>query len=103
MEKPHTEASPQVGLRSVARMRMVVVLPAPLGPMTPSTSPRSILKDSRLSAYRSPYILVKSRVSIIVCSRVRKGDPDAHVIFLPQLAGQTGAGAGTGKGAEPQS
>src|SRR6266480_4294339 len=67
MEKPHTVASPQVGLRSVARLRMVVVLPAPLGPMKPYTSPRSSFSVRRLSAYNSPYIFVRSRVSIIVC------------------------------------
>src|SRR5438093_13694349 len=65
MENPHTVASPQVGFNSVARMRMVVVLPAPLGPMNPYTSPRSSLSVSRSRAYRSPYILVRSRVSII--------------------------------------
>src|SRR5262245_4812828 len=46
-------------------MRMVVVLPAPLGPMNPYTSPRSSLIVKRFSAYRSPYIFVRSRVSII--------------------------------------
>src|SRR5438132_10753442 len=65
MEKPHTVASPQVGLSSVARMRMVVVLPAPLGPMNPYTSPFSSLSVSRSRAYRSPYIFVRSRVSIM--------------------------------------
>src|SRR5437763_11848988 len=62
---PHTLASPQLGLSSVARMRMVVVLPAPLGPMKPYTSPFSSFSVSRLRAYRSPYIFVRSRVSIM--------------------------------------
>src|SRR5947207_1861014 len=46
-------------------MRMVVVLPAPLGPMNPYTSPRSSFSVSRFRAYRSPYIFVRSRVSIM--------------------------------------
>jgi len=65
MENPHTLASPQLGLRSVARMRMVVVLPAPFGPMNPYTSPLSSLIVSRSRAYSSPYFLVRSFVSII--------------------------------------
>src|SRR5262245_2399847 len=46
-------------------MRMVVVLPAPLGPMKPYTSPFSSLSVSRSRAYNSPYIFVRSRVSIM--------------------------------------
>src|SRR5919201_4969881 len=46
-------------------MRMVVVLPEPLGPMNPYTSPRSSFIVSRFRAYRSPYIFVRSRVSIM--------------------------------------
>ena len=44
---------------------MVVVLPAPLGPMKPNTSPRSSLRSILRIANRSPYFLVRSRVSII--------------------------------------
>src|SRR6516162_576865 len=65
MEWPQTLASPQEGFSSVARMRIVVVLPAPLGPMKPYTSPRSSFSVSRFRAYSSPYIFVRSRVSII--------------------------------------
>ena len=43
---------------------MVVVLPAPLGPMKPNTSPFCRLSSSDLMAYRSPYFLVRSWVSI---------------------------------------
>src|SRR3954454_5465867 len=51
-------------------MRMVVVLPAPLGPMNPYTSPGSSRRVSRSRAYRSPYFLVRSRVSIMRVLRV---------------------------------
>src|SRR5262245_18645883 len=83
-------------------MRMVVVLPAPLGPMNPYTSPRSSLIVSRLRAYRSPYILVRSRISIMngarvsfrVTGRSRRGradrDVDAHECCLVDVAGQRG-------------
>ena len=37
--KPATRAVPAVGDSSVARMRSVVVLPAPLGPRKPKISP----------------------------------------------------------------
>ncbi len=49
---------------------MVVVLPAPLGPMKPNTSPLSSLIDSDLTANSSPYFFVRSRVSITVLSFV---------------------------------
>src|SRR5262249_285813 len=39
------------------------------GPMKPYTSPFSSLIVSRSRAYRSPYILVKSRVSIMLRSK----------------------------------
>src|SRR5262249_61448113 len=96
-------------------MRMVVVLPEPLGPMNPYTSPRSSLIVSRLRAYRSPYILVRSRVSIMngargsirgtVRSRLGRADRDvdAHEGFLVDGAGQRGPfGRGARQAVEPQ-
>src|SRR6516162_1381763 len=65
-------------------MRIVVVLPAPLGPMNPYTSPRSSLSVKRFNAYRSPYIFVRSRVSIMLF----QGDIDSHIGFLRHGAGQ---------------
>src|SRR5438046_185175 len=61
-------------------MRMVVVLPAPLGPMNPYTSPRSSLSVSRFRAYRSPYIFVRSRVSIMSFVRNRDEYPDVGLL-----------------------
>src|SRR5262245_4157237 len=89
-------------------MRMVVVLPEPLGPMKPYTSPRSSLIVSRFRAYRSPYILVRSRVSImaftfgaargLACAAPGRGrrrllgrphrEVDAHVRLLRHHAGE---------------
>ncbi len=39
MEKPPTQASPEDGGRSVVSILMVVLLPAPLEPSKPNTSP----------------------------------------------------------------
>ncbi len=52
-EKPLIRASPPCGESSVARIRIVVVLPAPFGPMKPSTWPRSTLNDTSSTA-RTP-------------------------------------------------
>src|SRR5262245_37240763 len=53
---------------------MAVVLPAPLGPMKPKTSPFCRFKSSDLTANSSPYFLVRSLVSITARhSRVRWG------------------------------
>jgi hypothetical protein len=51
-EWPATQAWPPLGLSSVVRMRIVVVLPAPFGPMKPKTLPSSMLKCKSLSAVR---------------------------------------------------
>src|SRR6266850_868218 len=88
-------------------MRMVVVLPAPLGPMNPYTSPRSSFNVSRFKAYRSPYIFVRSRVSIMVVScRLLFGfdrHEDAHVGVLLQGAQQVGAlGIWRGQRSQPK-
>src|SRR5579883_2305971 len=52
---------------------MVVVFPAPFGPMNPNTSPCSSFKVSRSRAYRSPYFFVRSRVSIMCGLAGRSG------------------------------
>src|SRR5262245_1591662 len=67
-------------------MRMVVVLPAPLGPMNPYTSPFSSFSVSRLRAYRSPYIFVRSRVSIMGVSSRSRARLDSRLVF--RLHGQ---------------
>jgi len=56
---PATMADPEVGAMSVPRVRTVVVLPAPLGPRNPKTSPRATSKDTSENAVRSPKRLVR--------------------------------------------
>src|SRR5262245_45829218 len=61
---PQTYASPCVGLRSVARIFIVVVFPAPLGPIKPNKSPAARSSSIDWMAYISPYFLVRSTVLI---------------------------------------
>src|SRR3982750_3156030 len=57
-------ASPQVGWRSVPRILIVVVLPAPLGPMKPKQSPSLISRFRFDNATSVPYRLVRLTVLI---------------------------------------
>src|SRR5437879_143110 len=52
--KPATRAVPPLGRSTVHRMRMVVVLPAPLGPSRPKISPGRASKLTWSTAYTSP-------------------------------------------------
>ncbi len=56
---PPTETFPSVGGIKPVIMRMVVDLPAPLGPRNPSTSPRSTVKETLLTATFAPNALVR--------------------------------------------
>ena len=53
-EWPAIHPSPDVGRKSVARNRMVVLLPAPLGPMKPKIWPLPIVKLRSSTATNSP-------------------------------------------------
>src|SRR4051812_49543862 len=57
--------SPEVGRSRVARNRIVVLLPAPLGPMKPKISPLPMEKLRSSTATKSPYRLVKLVTSIM--------------------------------------
>src|SRR3954451_4556882 len=50
---PATRAVPAVGLSSVTSIRNVVVLPAPLGPRNPTTSPSATSRSMPLTAWTS--------------------------------------------------
>src|SRR5947207_337759 len=64
-ENPLIHACPLVGFSSVARKRMVVVLPAPLGPMKPKTSPCSISRSRWSTATKLSYRFTKPRTLIM--------------------------------------
>src|SRR5262245_59733402 len=69
-------------------MRMVVVLPAPLGPRKPTTSPRSTSKVTPSMAITGPKYLVRFWTEIIVSSRL---------CWRSNHADETGPGVPDGK------
>ena len=62
MEKPATRASPDVGGNSVVSILIVVVLPAPLEPSRPKTSPALTESVSASTAVNAP----KRRVRFLI-------------------------------------
>ncbi len=62
--KPLTRAAPAVGFASVQSMLIVVLLPAPLGPRKPNTSPGGTVKETPLTASISPKDFPSSSTSI---------------------------------------
>src|SRR6188472_2541527 len=81
-------ASPDVGVRSVASIRRVVVLPAPFGPRKPKISPAPMLRSTPRTASTSDLrdlnVRRRSRVSII---GPLVGRADAMVLLLGVYAG----------------
>ncbi len=61
-------AVPAVGVTKLASIRMVVDLPAPLGPRKPSTSPRATEKLTASTAVKLPNRLVRPSISISAAS-----------------------------------
>src|SRR6266851_4659903 len=64
---PSTSARPPSGSSNVVRIRTAVVLPAPLGPSTPSTVPRGTDRSIPRSARTSPNDLVNPSTRIAGC------------------------------------
>src|SRR5713101_4726022 len=62
--KPATNACPSVGGINVVSILTIVVLPAPLGPSSPKTSPRRTSKLTLSTAVNAPKRLVSSLVCI---------------------------------------
>src|SRR5208282_1025952 len=82
--KPATVARPSLGASSVVSIRTTVVLPAPLGPSSPNTSPRRTSKLTLSTAVKAPKRLVRSVVCIAGDSRSiasRKADFRRHSRF----------------------
>src|SRR5256714_6644685 len=83
---PPTSAFPAVGERIVARIRMVVVLPAPFGPRKPNASPRAISRSTprraskglRKAAYRffSPCTRMAASAKSSLATRSRRPAPE---------------------------
>ena len=72
-------AVPLVGRSSVQSMPMVVVLPAPLGPRKPKTSPAATRKLTPATAWRAPKRRPSSSTSIIRPLRI------THLVCSPQV------------------
>src|SRR5688500_2643251 len=64
VSQPATRAWPAVGRNCPVRIRMVVVLPAPLCPRKPKISPTSTAKEMLLTARRSLKLRVSPVTSI---------------------------------------
>src|SRR5437879_8171561 len=64
MSTPCTSISPAVGSSSPSSMAMVVVLPAPLPPSSPSTAPGATAKVRSSTATTSPYTLRRCRTAM---------------------------------------
>src|SRR5687768_9258482 len=63
------KALPVVGSSRPHKMRNVVVLPEPFGPMYPNTSPRCTVRLRSCSARNSPYFRLRDSVRRIGCER----------------------------------
>src|SRR4029079_14314923 len=74
--RPSTQARPSVGAISAVSTRTVVVLPAPLGPSSPRTSPRFTSRSTPRLAHSSP----KRRPRPVARSITGSG-----VVMLPSL------------------
>ena len=70
MSTPSIFTNPEVGSDRPARMRIVVVFPAPFGPRKPKISPGATVRLSRSTAVKSPYFFVSSRISIMAAAAV---------------------------------
>src|SRR5277367_4705269 len=82
--KPATNACPPLGGINVVSIRTSVVLPAPLGPSSPKTSPRRTSKLTLSTAVKAPKRLVRSLVCIASDSGSigpREGDFRGHPGF----------------------
>src|ERR1039457_3794034 len=66
MEKPATRASPEEGGSSVVSILIVVVLPAPLEPSKPKTSPALTARVTASTAVNAPKRRVRDWISSTV-------------------------------------
>src|SRR5215213_2621812 len=85
-------ARPLVGRSRPRMMRIVVDLPAPLGPRKPVTTPGGTVKLSRSTATVLPYLLVRSWTSIM---RLPAGGGGPHPPFHTSRADRHGIGSAT--------
>src|SRR5690242_16218896 len=77
MSWPAMRTRPELAPRKPARMRSVVLFPAPFGPRNPTTSPLSTRNDTSLTASNGPYDFDRCSTSIMTAplSLVRISPP----------------------------
>src|ERR1017187_10320016 len=91
---PKMKACPPVGRRRSSRMRMVVVLPAPLSPRKPRISPGATSRWRLFTARSLPYCLERPRIETAEeAGMVRAGDVEGYcrtedVLGAPMLSVQ---------------
>src|SRR5258707_10382724 len=83
--KPPTLTDPSEGRIKPVIMRMVVDLPAPLGPRKPSTSPRSTVKEMSSTARLAPNVLTRFSILIMLEGRNYRStlEPENHAFPCP--------------------
>src|SRR5580658_6941095 len=89
--KPPMRTPPRVGGMMPDRQRRVVVLPAPLGPTKPMTSPERTEKDKSFTAVKSPYNLVNPATSICGGAKADSAIGGGAMSMCPHNSG-TGGG-----------
>src|SRR3954454_21083797 len=85
---PFQRTAPRSGTVRPKTQRIVVVLPAPLGPRKPTILPGLALNEAPSSATTGPYRLVRSTISSIGTGYLGRRNPRRH-------AGGFGGGVGT--------
>src|SRR5258708_10598958 len=87
--RPHTETLPALGGMKPVIMRIVVDLPAPLGPRNPSTSPFPTSKETPSTARFGPKDLL--RFSTLLIAPLQNIYTDPHGLSeVPCATGGTG-------------
>src|SRR5258706_254668 len=89
---PHTETLPALGGMKPVIMRMVVDLPAPLGPRNPNTSPLPTSKETPSTARFGPKDLLRFSTLITLTLRIHRPAPGHRVPSLPTGEPDSSAG-----------
>src|SRR5438876_440715 len=84
---PHTETAPALGGMKPVIMRMVVDLPAPLGPRNPSTSPFPTSKETPSTARFDPKDLLRFSTLITAPSKTHAQTGMGRLKFPAAAAG----------------
>src|SRR6266852_5588463 len=82
---PSTDSSPESGKRIAMIIRMVVVLPAPLGPMKPYRAPRGIARSRPVTALVVPkvlFTLLRRMASFIAVESTAPDVPEARYVLV---------------------